>query len=437
MEWVTIFLLMFGSLVVLLAIGLPVAFAFLTVNIVGAWLVFGGEMGMIQLVRNSVSSLSNFTLVPIPLFILMGAIMFHSGVAQRAIAAIDVAIHKVPARLPVVTVAAGTVFAALSGSSIANTALLGNTLLPEMLRRGYHPTLAMGPIMASGAIAILIPPSALAVLLASLAKISVAQLQVAGIIPALIMAVGFLFVIFYQALRHPDRVPNDAPVEMSMRERYLPLFRDVLPLGLILLAVVGTLLAGIATPTESAAFGCIAAAVTCVFYRSFTLAMLTKALRETVSLSAVILFIVAASQTFSQILSFSGATQQIVGYVSDLNAGPMIVLLGIILMLLFLGCFVDQISMMMLTIPLVFPIAESAGINLVVLGTTYLLTMEVALLTPPFGLLLFVMKSTAPTYITTPDVYRAVLPFLTVKLAVLAIVIALPGLVLWLPNLIG
>lgn len=437
MEWATTLVLMFGGLIALLAIRLPVAFAFLLVNIAGAWLVFGGEMGMIQLVRNAVTSLSSFTLVPIPLFVLMGAIIFHSGVAQRAIGAIDVAIHKVPARLSVVTVAAGTVFAALSGSSIANAALLGKTMLPEMLKRGYHPTLAMGPIMASGAIAILIPPSALAVLLGSLAKISISKLLVAGIVPAIIMACGFLFVIMYQAVRYPDRCPTEAPLDLPFRERFLPLIRDVLPLSFVLVAVVGSLLAGIATPTESAAFGCIAAALICTCYRSFSLEVMRKAIFETVALSTTILFIVVASQTFSQILSFSGATQQIVTYVSNSSAGPMIILLGIIGMLLVLGCFVDQISMMLLTIPLVFPIAQSAGIDPIVLGTTYLLALEIALLTPPFGLLLFVMKSAAPAHISTGDVYRAVLPFLSVKLAVLALVVALPGLVLWLPNLIG
>ena len=379
MEWILTLSLMFGGLVVLLLAGLPVAFAFITVNLVGAWVVFGGSMGMIQLVRNSVSSLTNFTLAPIPLFILMGAIMFHSGVAQKAINAVDKAIHRVPARLSVVTIAAGTMFASLSGSSIANTGLLGNTMLPEMLRRGYHPTLAMGPIMASGAIAILIPPSALAVLLGSLAKISIAELLVAGIVPALLMVVGFLMVIVLFAKLRPEMAPSSEVEYLPWRQRFRPLVMDVLPLSLILITVIGTLLAGIATPTESAAFGCVAAAVICIFYRAFSFDMIRRAILETVSLSTVILFIVVASQTFSQILSFSGATQQTVAWVSGSAVGPTELLIGIILLLLILGCFVDQISMMMLTIPLVFPIASAAGIDLILLGTVYLLAMEIGL----------------------------------------------------------
>lgn len=437
MEWILTLSLMFGGLVVLLLAGLPVAFAFITVNLVGAWVVFGGSMGMIQLVRNSVSSLTNFTLAPIPLFILMGAIMFHSGVAQKAINAVDKAIHRVPARLSVVTIAAGTMFASLSGSSIANTGLLGNTMLPEMLRRGYHPTLAMGPIMASGAIAILIPPSALAVLLGSLAKISIAELLVAGIVPALLMVVGFLMVIVLFAKLRPEMAPSSEVEYLPWRQRFRPLVMDVLPLSLILITVIGTLLAGIATPTESAAFGCVAAAVICIFYRAFSFDMIRRAILETVSLSTVILFIVVASQTFSQILSFSGATQQTVAWVSGSAVGPTELLIGIILLLLILGCFVDQISMMMLTIPLVFPIASAAGIDLILLGTVYLLAMEIGLLTPPFGLLLFVMKSAAPPEIRTTQVYSAVLPFLSVKLIVLAIMVTLPGLILWLPDMIS
>jgi len=172
MEWYWAFAILLGTLFALMLLSVPVAFAFLGVNLVGAWLFMGGEIGLGQLVRNSIQSVNSFSLTPIPLFVLMGEVLFHTGVAYRAINAVERLIARVPGRLSIVSVLGGTVFATLSGSSIANTAMMGGTMLPEMLKRGYAPGIAMGPIMAVGGIAMLIPPSALAVMLGSLAKMS-------------------------------------------------------------------------------------------------------------------------------------------------------------------------------------------------------------------------------------------------------------------------
>lgn len=437
MDWGLLLLVMLGGLVVLLAAGLPVAFAFIVINTIGAYFVFGGEVGLIQVVRNSVNSMTSFILLPIPLFILMGEIMFQSMVAQRAIAAIDQAVTRVPARLSVVTIAGGSVFAALSGSSIANTALLGNTLMPEMLRRGYHPTLAIGPILASGAIAVLIPPSALAVLLGSLAKISIAELLVAGIVPALIMALGFFAIVTIAASIWPNLAPADETAKRGMRERLRPLVVDVLPLSLILFAVVGSLLVGLATPTESAAFGCIASLTVAWFYRAINVQVIMRALLATVALSTTILFIVGASQSFSQILAYTGATQEFVAAISGFLTTPGAVMFGVIVVLLLLGCFVDPISMMMLTLPLVLPLAHHVQLDLLVLATAYLLAMEIGLLTPPVGLLLFVIKGIAPQEISMRQVYAAITPFLVVKLIVLVLIATVPPVVHWLPQFVG
>ena len=192
MDWVSALVLLLGLLIAFMATGLPVAFAFFAVNIVGALIFLGGEAGLTQLARNAMASLTSFTLAPIPLFLLMGEILFHTGVAFKAIDAIDKLIARVPGRLAIVSVVGGTVFSSLSGSTIANTAILGSVLLPDMLRRGYHPSMAMGPIMATGGIAMLIPPSALAVLLGSLAEISITRLLIAGIVPGLLMSVLFV-----------------------------------------------------------------------------------------------------------------------------------------------------------------------------------------------------------------------------------------------------
>ena len=437
MDWPLLLTLMLGGLGLLLLAGLPVAFAFLAVTLFGAFEVLGGERGLVQLARNGTQALTNFQLAPIPLFILMGEILFQTGVAHRAIDAVDRGVTRIPGRLSVVTVFGGTIFAALSGSTIANTAMLGSTLLPEMLRRGYHPTMAMGPIMASGAIAMLIPPSALAVLLGSLAGMSIAGLLIAGVIPALILASLFCIYIVARCLANPELAPPYPLPDLTLWERWRPFLIYVVPLSGLFAVVIGSLLSGVATPSESAALGCVAAVAAAAAYRSLHWRGLVDAFAGTVKISIMILFIIAASQTFSQILAFSGATGGLIRLIGQFELTPLEILLGMILILLFLGCFIDQVSMLMVTVPIFVPLADAVGIESLVLGVVYLLTMEIGLLTPPFGLLLFVMRGVAPAEISMRQIYAAVTPFLTIKLFVLALVVLVPGLGTWLPSLMG
>ena len=437
MDWVLPLTLMLGGLGALLMLGVPVAFAFLAVTVAGAWEILGGERGLVQLARNAAQGIANFQLAPIPLFILMGELLFQTGVARRAVDAIERVVARIPGRLSVVTVFGGTIFAALSGSTIANTAMLGATLLPRMLSKGYHPSLAMGPIMASGAIAMLIPPSALAVLVGSLTGISIAGLMLAGVVPALLLAALFVAYIVVRCTVSPGLAPADGGDAMTGRERWRPFLVYVAPLSLLFVVVIGSLLAGWATPTESAALGCVAALAASAAYGSLTRARLGRALMETVKLSAMILFIIAASQTFSQVLSFSGATSGLIQTIGRYHLGEIEVLLGIVVLLLFLGCFIDQVSMLMVTVPIFVPLAAEAGIDPLVLGVVYLLTMEIALLTPPFGLLLFVMRGAAPEGVGMRQVYAAVGPFLAIKLLMLALLLWQPGVGTWLPGLVA
>lgn len=436
MDWISALLLLTGSLVVLLMLGLPVAVTFFGVNIIGAIVFLNGEIGLIQMTRNVVTAITNYNLAPIPLFILMGEILLHTGMAFKAIDAIERLITKVPGRMAVVTVAAGTVFSALSGSSIANTAMLGRSLMPIMLQRGYHPTLSMGPIMATGAIAMLIPPSALAVLVGSLAGMSISRLLLAGIIPALLMSLLFFTYIVVRAKRRPQDAPPDDPVERTRAERWKPFLVYVVPLSGILIVVVGTLILGIATPTESAGLGVIASVVAAAGYRSLSWQAIKTTLAETAKTSTMILFIIMASTTFSQILAFSGATSGVVTLVTGFGADPLVVLIMMMVVLLILGCFVDQVSMVMITVPLFIPIAHAVGLDPIWLGVIYLITMEMGFLTPPFGLLLFVMKGIAPPEIRMSTVYKAAVPFLAIEMFVLVLILIFPQIALWMPSLI-
>ncbi|MBL8839631.1 MAG: TRAP transporter large permease subunit, partial [Alphaproteobacteria bacterium] len=285
MEWQAATLLLLGGVVALMLLGIPVALAFLGINLVGAWLFLGGEPGLMQLVRNSVASVSSFALTPIPLFVLMGEVLFHTGLALKAIDAVDRLIRRVPGRLAVVAIVAGTIFSAISGSTIATTALLGSLMLPEMLKRGYEPGFAMGPIMGIGGVDMLIPPSALAVLLGSLAGISIAQLLVAGTVPGLIMSAMFIGYIVLRAALRPDLAPPDSAAPRSADPsgfaRWRPLLVHVLPLVLIFGAVVASMTRGWATPTESAAVGAAATIAVAAIQRSLTVAALRKALMGT------------------------------------------------------------------------------------------------------------------------------------------------------------
>lgn len=434
MEWAPALFLLLGTLMVLMVTGLPVAFAFLGVNIIGAIVFLGGEIGLDQMVRNTVASVSNFSLAPIPLFLLMGEILFQTGVAFSAINAIDRLIARVPGRLSIVSVLGGTVFSSLSGSTIANTAVLGSALLPDMLKRGYHPTLAMGPIMATGSIAMLIPPSALAVLLGSLAGISIAKLLIATIVPGLLMAAAFLVYIIARCSLNPDLAPAYDVAELTAWARWKPFLIYVLPLLSIFVVVVGSILGGFATPTESAALGSVASAIAAIAYGKFTVRSMLKAVSETAKISVMILFIIAGSVTFSQILAFSGATNGLLGLINSLDAGTVAVLLAMLAILLLLGAFMDQVSMMMITLPFFIPLAQSLDINLLWFGVLMLLVMEISFTTPPFGLLIFVMKGVAPPHITLGQVYRAAFPFILLALTVLALILLVPDLATWLPS---
>ena len=436
MTWWQTLLLLFGLLTVLLLVGLPAGFAFLAINLVGAVVYFGGEAGLMQVVRNGVASVTNFSLTPIPFFILMGEVLFHTGLAMRAIDSFDKAIRGVPARLSVVAIVAGTVFSAISGSTIATTALLGSLLLPEMLRRGYHPRLAMGPIMAIGGVDMLIPPSALTVLLGSLAGISISGLLIAGLLPGVLMAAMFLGWIIFSAWRNPELAPPSEPEPTTGWARWGPLLINVTPLVLIFVMVIVAMSAGWATPTESAALGALVTVIVCVLYRSLNVAALGKALMGTAAITGVILFIIIGATTFSQILSFSGATNGLVGLVKGGGLEPWMVMAAMIALLLLLGCFVDQVSMMLITLPFYMPLVQHFGWDPLWFGVIYLICMQLGLLTPPFGMLLFTMRGVAPKEIPTREIFAAVTPYVVMGMLMVALVLVFPGLATGLPALL-
>ncbi|HEY7610582.1 MAG TPA: TRAP transporter large permease subunit, partial [Alphaproteobacteria bacterium] len=317
------------------------------------------------------------------------------------------------------------------------------TMLPDMLKRGYKPVMAMGPIMAIGGVDMLIPPSALTVLLATLAsgmssaRMPVADLLIAGIVPGLVMSLMFITYIVGRCALDPSLAPTYAAVRHSWRDRLVPIVKYVLPLFVIVVVVIGSMFAGIASPTDSAALGCSATVLVALCYRALTLRALMTALVETAQVTVMILFIIGASVSFAQIISLSGASEGALGEIGKLPFSRFEFLLVMLVILLILGCFVDQVSMMLLTLPFFMPLVAQLRIDPVWFGCLFLITMQVGLLSPPFGLLLFVMKGVAPPGTTLGEISRAAAPFIVMMLVTLALVLFVPATATWMPSLIS
>jgi len=435
MSWVAATALLIGGVLFLLALGMPVALAFLVVNILGVLVFMGGMAGIDQLVANSTTSVTSFALVPVPLFLLMGELLFHTGLAMRVFDALDKLFGGIRGRLSYLTVAGGTLFATLSGSSMANTAMLGSTLMPDMLRRGYKPHMIMGPILATGGLAMIIPPSTLAVLLGSLGRINVGALLIAGLVPGLILAALFVATIRLQVALDPDAAPGYAARRATAREIARALIVDVAPMSLVVFSVVGLILLGWATPTESAAFGALSVALLALAYGQMSRGAIVAALRGTLMVSGMMLLIILGSTTFSQILAFSGASSGLIGWATGFEVAPLTMLCAMFLLLLVMGMFMDQLSIMMLTLPIFMPLVHLYGFDPVWFGVLMLLALELSLVTPPFGLLLFVMVGVSPPGTTVGQTARAALPFIACTLIVCVLLVAFPGLALWLPGL--
>ncbi len=436
MVWYESALLMIGGLLFLMFFGMPVAIAFLAINIVGVYIFMGGMIGIDQLVANASTSVTSFALVPVPLFLIMGELLFHTGLAIRVFDALDKCFGGIKGRLSYLTVGGGTIFATLSGSSMANTAMLGTTLMPDMIKRGYKPHMIMGPILATGGLAMIIPPSSLAVLLGSLARIDVGALLIAGLVPGLLLAALFIATIRIQIALDPEAAPGYAAERASLSEIMRAVLVDVMPMGIVVFAVVGLILLGWATPTESAAFGALSVVVLAACYRTLSWQAVVRSLTGTLKVSAMMLMIIVGSTTFSQILAFSGASSGLISFATSFELNAYVVLAIMFLVLLLLGMFMDQLSIMMLTLPIFMPLVGLYGFDQIWFCVVMLLALELSLATPPFGLLLFVMVGVSPRGTTIGQVARAALPYIACTLLLVVLLALFPQLALWLPGLI-
>ncbi len=436
MEWYWAFALLVGMVVCLMAIGVPVALAFTTVNFIGI-LIFAGSHGLIQVVDNSTILITRFTLGPVPMFILMGALFFHTGLAIRVFDGLDVLFGRIRGRLCYLTVAGGTIFSTLTGSSMANTAMLGSLMVPEMQRRGYSWRMSMGPILGTGGLAMIIPPSALGVLLASIANIDVGRLLIAGFMPGIVLAGLYAGMLSLQIMINPSGAPAyDVPASTLKHKLKLVCF-NILPMSVVVFMVIGFIIFGIATPTESAACGVFGVFLLASLFRVLTWEAVRTSFEATVKVAAMVFFIIMNSTVFSQLLAYSGASAGMLDWATSFEVSRFVVLGVMFAVLILLGMFMDGTSMMLITVPIFFPPAETMGFDLIWYGLFVLITLEMAGTTPPFGLLLYVMLGVAPRGTSLMQVASAAFPFLICDTLLLLILIAFPDLALFLPDLMG
>ena len=436
MEWWLTLIVIFGSLILLLMSGLPVAFAFLALNITGAYIYWGGLTGIEQLVSSIYSSVTLFSLLPVPLFILMGEIMFRTGVAIKMLEVLSKWMGQLPGRLALLSVAAGVLFSTLSGSSVASTAMLGSLLLPDMEQKGYQRKLSLGSIMGSGGLATMIPPSALGVLLASLGQISVGDFLIAIIVPGIVMAIIYATYIVGSVLRNPEIAPSYQVEPTPLMEKIRETLIYILPLGTIIFLVIGVIILGLATPTEAAALGTIASLILSWLYGSLSWESLKESLLSTLHVTVMVFMIMTGSAAFSHILAFSGATSGLIGAVASLDTMPILVLIAMQLTVAFMGAFMEPLSIMMVVLPVFLPVAQTLGFNPLWFGVILLINLETATISPPFGTGLFAMKGVAPPDTTIGLVYRAAIPFVVCNIVAMAAVMIFPDLALWLPGFI-
>jgi tripartite ATP-independent transporter DctM subunit len=435
MEWYWALATLIGMVMFFMAMGIPVAMTFITANIIGALLFMGDWAAWTQIVDNSTSLLTRFTLGPVPMFIMMGSLFFHTGLAIRVFDGLDVLFGRLPGRLCYLTVAGGSVFSTLTGSSMANTAMLGALMVPEMQRRGYNRRMSMGPILGTGGLAMIIPPSALGVLLASIANIDVGSLLIAGFLPGFVLAGLYAAMIYLQIRMNPESAPAYAVEMPPVIERVKLVCTNILPMSLVVFMVIGFIILGWTTPTEAAAFGVLGVMILAVAFRVLTFSALRASIEATVKVGAMVFFIIMSSTVFSQLLAFSGASAGLLEWAIGFGISKYWILLIMFFILITLGMFMDPTSMMLITVPIFFPLAQQLGFDLIWFGLFVLMTFEMAGTTPPFGLLLYVMLGVAPKGTTLFQVASAAFPFLVCDAVLIVILIFFPGLALWLPSL--
>ncbi|WPZ32476.1 TRAP transporter large permease [Thalassobaculum sp. OXR-137] len=417
-------------LIVLIALSIPIAAALGTLGLALDQIYSGGFLWR-GLALNAWETSIEFLLVAIPMFVLLGEILLRAGIAQRMYAALVQWMSWLPGGLMHSNIGACAMFAATSGSSVATAATVGTVALPEVEKRGYNERLFLGTLAAGGTLGILIPPSINLIVYGLLTDTSVPELYLAGFLPGLILALLFMVAVVIFCTVWPRLDGDKVQTSWSERIRVLP---DLLPPLAIFLVVVGSIYAGLATPTEAASLGVVAALILAACYRTLSLSMLRQAIEGTMKTTAMVMLIIMAAIFLNFVLGMIGLTQALAGFITSLGLTPFQTLMVVILFYLVLGCFMETLSMLITTAPIITPIIVGLGYDPVWFGILLMVMLETALITPPIGVNLYVVQGVRGSGPMT-DVMIGVVPFLLAMFAMVALLVGFPDLALWLPSL--
>ncbi|MCR9110763.1 TRAP transporter large permease [Marivita sp. XM-24bin2] len=412
--------------------GIPIFLCFLALNLIGIWALLGAP-AFPMLINSMFATTTNGQLTAIPLFVLMGEILFRSGATERIFEAVDRFIGRLKGRQYILAGALSAIFGALSGSNMAVAAMMARTVFPGMIARGYDRKLSIGMILGGASLAPVIPPSVLVIIIATLANVSVAGLLVAGVLPGLMLAALFIGYAMIRIRLNPSLAPDS--LEPS---RKLPIASAILYclpfLGLIAL-VLGLILMGVATPSESAAIGVTGSLMIAALFKRLSLALLKDALRSAALMTAMILIIMASSTLFSQLLAISGASRQITALVSALDLSPAMMVLAMMLIVFAFCMFVDQVAVMLIVIPIYLPVITLLQIDPLWFWMMMLLNVTVGGITPPFGYAMFAFRGAAEG-VSMSELFRASWAFVGLFILGMLILAAAPWLATWLPGFV-
>lgn len=431
-----ILVLMFGGLTAFLLTGLPVAFVLGGLSVLFT-VIFWDANALVLLILQIFDTMKSEALLGIPLYIFMAVLLQRSGVIGDLYRAMELWFGRLRGGLAIGTVVICILMAAMTGVVGAAVTAMGMLALPEMLRRGYDARLATGTICASGTLGILIPPSVLTIVYSVTAQVSIGKMLIAGIVPGLLLGGLYILYIVVICFLRPEMAPlrEDAPTA-TRSEKLASLTTLVLPAAIIVM-VLGSIFFGIATPTEAAAVGVAGATLAAGLRGTLTWPTISAACTETMTATAMILWITLGAKAYVAIFTGLGGADTLLGLIEGLQVNRYIILAVMMLLLIFLGTVLDEIGIILLTVPVFMPIVQHMGFDPIWFGVLFALTIQMGYISPPFGYTLFYIKSTLPAHIGMETVYRGILPFFALQFLGLLICAAFPGLMTWLPGLMG
>ena len=425
-------LVMFGGLIVCLLLGIPLAWSLGGVSIIVCLLEWGPG-GLMIIVYNTFGAMWSIVLVAIPLFMSMGILLERSGIAEALFETIHRWAGPLRGGIAMGVVVICVIFAAMTGVSAAATLTMGLIALPAMLKRGYNKYIALGSIAGPGTLGILIPPSIISILLAIVGRVSVGKLFMAGMGPGVLLAGLFIAYIGIRGWINPKLCPRH-PEKFTTRDKLVSLKTVFLPL-MIIMAVLGSIFFGIATPTEAGSLGVTAVLITVAIHRRFTLKLIKETTIETFRITGLTMWIFYGAMCFSAVYARAGGAVFMSDLILGLGMNRWLILITMMGISFLLGMFVDPFAIIFILAPICFPIVKNLGFDPVWFGILFVINMQMGYVTPPFGYQLFYLKSVAPEGITTGDIYRSIFPFLGVLIVAMALIMVFPQIVLWLPNL--